>query len=459
MANRQGPEPARLGQPTFLSYFRSPVELSSLEPGGPLSAEEGYFEFDGSVCYGRCAGASPARVMIAPLPRPAVETSPQRPSLPFDPCEIVTNLRQERYRRSFQNRLERLTSSAIARKTYYALRPMLAVSVRKHLQRLRLRGWENIAFPAWPVDVTVEKVMQTAMGHLLRQNGVERIPFIWFWPNGAESCVLMTHDVEGSRGRSFSSELMDLDDACGIKSSFQIVPDWRSPASDSLIQNLRRRGFEVNIHDLHHDGSLFRDAETFPQRARQINEYARELGCHGFRSGAMYREQAWYSAFDFAYDMSVPNVAHLEPQRGGCCTVMPYFIGNILELPLTTTQDYSLFHILNDYSIELWKRQIELIRSRNGLISFIVHPDYLADARARDVYAGLLAHLSRLRSTENVWFALPAEIDRWWRSRAAMNLVARGGSWVIEGPGSDRARVAYAQLEGGRVVYSLGGQR
>ena len=59
--------------------------------------------------------------------------------------------------------------------------------------------------------------------------------------------------------------------------------------------------------------------------------------------------------------MSVPNVAHLEPQRGGCCTVMPYFIGDILELPLTTTQDYSLFHILGDYSIALWKQQIELI--------------------------------------------------------------------------------------------------
>ena len=64
----------------------------------------------------------------------------------------------------------------------------------------------------------------------------------------------------------------------------------------------------------------------------------------------MYREQQWFDAFDFSYDMSVPNVAHLEPQRGGCCTVMPYFVGDLLELPLTTVQDYSLFHILNDYS-------------------------------------------------------------------------------------------------------------
>ncbi len=40
----------------------------------------------------------------------------------------------------------------------------------------------------------------------------------------------------------------------------------------------------------------------------------------------MYREQRWFDAFEFSYDMSVPNAAHLEPQRGGCCTVMPYFL-------------------------------------------------------------------------------------------------------------------------------------
>src|SRR4030095_13902574 len=104
--------------------------------------------------------------------------------------------------------------------------------------------------------------------------------------------------------------------------------------------------------------------------------------CGGFRSGAMYREQRWYEAFGFAYDMSVPNVAHLEPQRGGCCTVMPYFVGDILELPLTTLQDYSLFHILDDYSLTLWQRQIASIREQHGLITFLAHPDYLVDPGA-----------------------------------------------------------------------------
>jgi hypothetical protein len=169
----------------------------------------------------------------------------------------------------------------------------------------------------------------------------------------------------------------------------------------------------------------------------------------------MYREQQWYDAFEFSYDMSVPNAAQLEPQRGGCCTVMPYFVGNILELPLTTTQDYSLFHILEDYSTRLWKQQIATILESHGLISFIAHPDYLVESRARGVYADLLAHLSELRTAGKTWIAVPAEIDRWWRNRRQMTLVPQGDSWRIDGPDSHRARLGYVTLTNTGLVYEL----
>jgi hypothetical protein len=153
--------------------------------------------------------------------------------------------------------------------------------------------------------------------------------------------------------------------------------------------------------------------------------------------------------------MSVPNAAHLEPQRGGCCTVMPYFVGDILELPLTTTQDYSLFHILNDYSTTLWQEQIRVIREHHGLISVIAHPDYLTGRREREVYVELLRHLRVLRNREGVWMALPGEVNRWWRNRREMTLVRSGDEWRIEGPDAVRARVAYATLQGDRLVYQF----
>jgi len=136
---------------------------------------------------------------------------------------------------------------------------------------------------------------------------------------------------------------------------------------------------------------------------------------------------------------------------GGCCTVFPYFIGRILELPLTTTQDYALFHILGDYSIELWKRQIGLIMEKHGLVSFIVHPDYVGEERALGVYKALLDYVSRMRDERDVWIALP----RGWSERSQMRLVREGGRWRIDGRGHERARIAYASVEGGQLVYTL----
>lgn len=80
---------------------------------------------------------------------------------------------------------------------------------------------------------------------------------------------------------------------------------------------------EVNVHDLNHDGRLYWNRDEFLRRAAKMNEYAHKLGTKGFRSGVLYRNLEWYGAFEFSYDMSVPNVAHLHPQRGGCCPVLP----------------------------------------------------------------------------------------------------------------------------------------
>ena len=259
--------------------------------------------------------------------------------------------------------------------------------------------------------------------------------------------------MEDQAGRDFCNALMDLDEEFDIPSSFQVIPEGRYHDSQGLADSIRARGFEVNVHDLNHDGRLFQEKQRFLERAKRINDYACQFQSRGFRSGAMYREQAWYDAFEFSYDMSVPNVASLDPQRGGCCTVMPYFVGKVLELPLTTVQDYSLFHVLGDYSTSLWSEQMRRIGQQNGLASFVTHPDYLIEERAQATYRDLLAKLGKERHERKLWISQPSEVDRWWRDREQMTLVPVGDHWRVEGPSSDRARVAYAVLEDGQCVY------
>jgi hypothetical protein len=442
----------------LLDYFRCQEDFADLGLRGNLSKESGFFRIDqGITGYGQCVGGPPS-------PKPADQVMDAsrlarceqgRVGLPFDLTQVVDNLRHERYVTDFRTSSDVITQSETVRRIYYWLRPALPVSLRKHLQRMSFNGWREIVFPRWPVDLTTESLMAHVLALVMRCHRIERFPFIWFWPNGAAGCAIMTHDVETAAGRDFCRELMNLDDAFHIGSSFQIIPEARYTVTKNFLNSLRSRGFEVNVHDLNHDGFLFRTKEEFMRRAGEINRYAKEFGAEGFRSGAMYRNQDWYDFLAFSYDMSVPNVAHLEPQRGGCCTVMPYFVGKLLELPLTTIQDYSLFHIVGDYSINLWRRQIELIMQRHGLISFITHPDYLTGKRAQKVYVDLLSYLDQLRTRNNLWLALPREVNRWWRNRHQMRLVQDGDQWRIEGPDSERARIAYATREGDRAVYSL----
>ncbi len=375
--------------------------------------------------------------------------------LPFDPDEITETLRLERYLPHSHNGLGKPPQERSLWNAYRFLRPALPVAIRKHLHRLYVSGWEQLPFPSWPVDRTVDNIFERLFTLVLKTRAVDRIPFVWFWPEGAPSCAIVTHDVETLAGRDFCPSLMDLDDSAGIKSSFQIVPERRYPVTPSFLDGFRDRGFEINVHDLNHDGHLFASRDGFLQRVERINDYARQFGAVGFRSGNLYRNQQWFGALDFSYDMSVPNVAHLDPQRGGCCTVLPFFIGKLLELPLTTTQDYSLFHVLNDYSLDLWKRQITLVTEKHGLVSFIVHPDYVIDKRARATYQALLAHLVRLRDAGALWIPLPREVDQWWRERSEMTVVANGTGWRIEGKGKERARLAFASLVGDKLVFTI----
>lgn len=434
----------------LVDYFRCPEQYGRVRVRAEGASHPGFFLFGNDVtCYGHSAGHALPETPSGPLPDLSPETDYEDGaiSLPFDPCEVVSNFHREGYLDEWRSG----TSSLLA-SLYYLIRPLLSVNVRKHLQKVHLRNWHKIPFPRWPVDCSVDNLIRQLLLLSLRQSGAERIPFIWFWPDGHSACSLMTHDVETRVGRDFCSTLMDIDESYGIPASMQVVPEERYTVTPEFLHSLRSRGFEVVVHDLNHDGHLYKDREEFLRRAAKINSYGREYGAEGFRAAVLYRKQIWYDALQFSFDMSVPNVARLDPQRGGCCTVMPYFLGHIVELPVTAIQDYTLFHILDDYSIDIWKNQIDIILGMNGLMSFIVHPDYVMEPHQRQVYESLLAHLVEMRKKENIWTTLPGELNRWWRQRAAMTLVETSHGWRIEGSGSERARLAWATEENGRLA-------
>ena len=441
--------------PSLSRYFRSSRALSSVKADGKLSGKQGFFRFGPeTICFGRCSGGVLSRDPGSGLEdlTKYVQTNGDDLILPFDPEEIVQNLREERYVGSSANYAERYS---LTRDLYYLARPWMPLAIRKYLQQIYLRGWETLPFPTWPVDRTVDGLFEDLLRLTLQANGTSSVPFIWFWPDGANACAIMTHDVEEEAGKEFCPKLMSIDESFKIPASFQIVPEVRYSVEPQFLDEIRTRGFEVNVQDLNHDGRLFLHRSEFERRVKLINQYGKSFQAVGFRSAVLYRNQAWFDLLDFEYDMSVPNVAHLDPQRGGCCTIMPYFVGGLVELPVTVSQDHTLFNILNDFNLDLWRQQTRAIWEHHGLMNFIVHPDYILGKKAQDAYKNLLAFLVNLRERSGVWIALPKDVNRWWRQRDQMVLTRRGGNWTIEGEGSERARVAFATLQDGHLVYSV----
>ncbi len=115
----------------------------------------------------------------------------------MDPDEIIEKFRHERYRNNASGSRARLDDSLVIRRLYYhCLRPVLPISMRRRLQKARLRDWKKLLFPHWPVDRTVERILERLLALSMKAQGIRTVPFVWFWPESATSCVIMTHDVE-----------------------------------------------------------------------------------------------------------------------------------------------------------------------------------------------------------------------------------------------------------------------
>jgi len=147
---------------SFLEHFKCPEHYVRLGLTGPLSASKGFFRFGPeNVCYGRLYQPHESRNGNLHDAVHDVKFDQGEVQIPFDIDEVVENLRCEMYPSSARN--EKSIAQAILAAAYYSVRPLLSVEVRKYLQRVHLRGWEKISFPHWPVDRSVDDLLERLM--------------------------------------------------------------------------------------------------------------------------------------------------------------------------------------------------------------------------------------------------------------------------------------------------------
>ena len=219
---------------------------------------------------------------------------------------------------------------------YYTIKPFVPRSVRLGFRRWWTARQRSGAGDKWPILETAGSTPENWPG----------------WPDGKDFALVLTHDVEGTRGLQQVEALAKLESDLGFRSSFNFIPEGEYDTPKALREKLKSSGFEIGVHDLKHDGKLYRSRRQFSEQAKRINAYLKEWGAEGFRSGFMLRNLDWIHSLDIKYDASTFDTDPFEPQPDGVHTIFPFWVAGgcskgYVELPYTLAQDSTLFLILN----------------------------------------------------------------------------------------------------------------
>jgi predicted glycosyltransferase len=315
---------------------------------------------------------------------------------------------------------------------YYRLKPYIPWRIRIALRRWRAQRLRAVLNGSWPILERAGKPPAGWQG----------------WPEGKRFAVVLTHDVEGAKGVERCLDLSRLDARLGFRSSFNFVPEGAYRVSAELRGNLVKTGFEVGVHDLEHDGLLYSSKSIFEAKVQRINRYVKEWNAQGFRSGFMHHNLDWFHGLDILYDASTFDTDPFEPQPDGVETIFPFWVPGpggrgYAELPYTLIQDFNLFVVLRERTVDIWKRKLDWIAARGGMALLIVHPDYISfknGTLARDEfpashYEAFLNYV-KSRYAGQYWSALPREVAELVRDRQGRpsRSIAVGRHFVDRGP-------------------------
>lgn len=292
------------------------------------------------------------------------------------------------------------------RKIFYILKPVIPRSVQIYLRQMlvkkQMERYKNI----WPV-----------------LPGSEKKPADWKgWKDDKKFAFVLTHDVELQGGHDKCKQLLRIEKDLGFKSSFNFVPE-RYQVSEELRKYITENGFEVGVHGLNHDGKLFSNKKVFDARSEKINNYLKEWNAVGFRAPAMHHNLDWLKQLNIEYDLSTFDTDPFEPQADGVGTIFPFIVersnedDGYVELPYTLVQDFTLFILMNENQLNIWKDKTDWIVKNGGLVLVNIHPDYINfnDSKGRkeefsiNLYIEFLNYIKSKYNNE-YWHALPRDI-------------------------------------------------
>jgi len=297
-------------------------------------------------------------------------------------------------------------------KLCYTLKPLIPRSLQILLRRQVIARKRKLHRHVWPI---LEKAGKPPKG--------------WIgWRDRNRFALVLTHDVDTAKGHEKCPQLMEIEKSLGFRSSFNFVPE-RYEVSPELRNHLTSNGFEVGVHGLRHDGRLYASKKTFQERAIRINHYLREWKSVGFRSPSMHHNLDWLQELNIEYDASTFDTDPFEPQSDGAGAIFPFWVKGksdrqgYVELPYTLPQDSTIFILMKEKNIDVWKQKLDWIAEKGGMALLNSHPDYMnfdgnklrIEEYPAKYYAEFLKHVKG-KYDGQYWHALPREIAQFWVS-------------------------------------------
>ncbi len=300
-------------------------------------------------------------------------------------------------------------------KIYYYLKPFIPRQFQIFLRRQVVLRKRLLFKNIWPIDKKAGKPPDGWSG----------------WPHQKQFVLVLTHDVDTAKGQEKCNDLIHLEKELGFRSSFNFVPE-RYTVSTELREYLTKDGFEVGVHGLYHDGKLYKSKKIFQERASRINHYLKEWDSIGFRSPAMHHNLAWIHDLEIKYDASTFDTDPFEPYSDSVGTIFPFWVSmdstkkGYVELPYTLPQDFTLFILMKEKNIDIWKQKLDWIAENSGMALLNTHPDYMnfngSKPGIEEFPATFYKHFLEYVKSEyegQYWHVLPRDLASFWSGNFA----------------------------------------
>lgn len=234
-------------------------------------------------------------------------------------------------------------------------------------------------FPNWPIDYSVYFLMKlSCMSRTKQLDQIQKVNL----SKGKKYALCLTHDVDTSDGFNKITEFVEIEQDLGFVSTF-FLPAFHYDIDFKLLKLIEGFGFEIGIHGYNHDGRLpFTNLQEIDRKLKKsIDKFREHVKVFGYRSPSFLRTPNLYKILEkyFLYDSSAPDTLNLSFKTSfdGCGSVFPYQRGNILEIPVTISNDADL--LIYGYNPEqilrIWREKINFIRNIGGTATVLTHTD------------------------------------------------------------------------------------